>query len=102
MNDLANDYFKDNYGLVNDMLDISEEVKRFEVKYKNYNLNKLKRVMKYLKSQNENFLAAEIKFVAKLLRSIVTRGGRKYDQSQYRPRYRNKIQLLEIRKKGIS
>ena len=76
MNDLAYDYFKDNYGLVND---ISAEVKRFEEKYKNYNRNKLKRVMKYLKSQNENSLAAEIKFVAKLLRSMVTRGGRKYD-----------------------
>ena len=77
MNDLAYDYFKDNYGLVND---ISAEVKRLEEKYKNYNRNKLKRAMKYLKSQNDNTLTAEIKFVARLLRSMVPRGGRKYDR----------------------
>ena len=35
--------------------------------------------MKYLKSQNDNTLAAEIKFIAKLLRSMVPGGGRKYD-----------------------
>ena len=77
MNDLAYDYFKDNYGLVND---ISAEVKRLEEKYKNYNRNKLKRAMKYLKSQNDNTLTAEIKFVARLLRSMVPGGGRKYDR----------------------
>ena len=72
MNDLAYDYFKDNNGLVND---ISAEVKRFEEKYENYNRNKLKRVMKYLKSQNDNILAAEIKFIAKLLGSMVPGGA---------------------------
>ena len=77
MNDLAYDYFKDNYGLVND---ISAEVKRLEERYKNYNRNKLKRAMKYLKSQNDNTLTAEIKFVARPLRSIVPGGGRKYDR----------------------
>ena len=46
MNNLVYNYFRYNYGLVNEN---SNKTQMFAEKYKSYNRNKLKRVLKYLK-----------------------------------------------------
>ena len=76
MNNVACNYFKDNCELANEK---SDEIKQFEEEYKQHNRNKLKRSMKYLKSLNnpDGKLGSEIRFVGKLLRSMLpTKGGK--------------------------